>query len=397
MLQVASVQIETPTLDAPREASRFTLDGNRELEQHLQELCLRARRAVAEAIPNSIVEGMLLGGGYGRGEGGVLRTPQGERPYNDLEFYIFLKGSFLLTKRKFQPVLDRCAHLLSNEADIEIEFRATSLGKLRRSAPNMFDYDLIMGHRWCIGDDNLLHGCEHHRDAWRIPLADATRLLLNRCSGLLFARERLLRENFSAKDADFVGRNIAKAKLALGDVLLTALRQYHWSCLERNRRIAAMSIDLPWLAQIKSLHSEGVEFKLHPQKTNLRQADLIASHEQVSDLALKVWLWLESRRLRTSLADAAEYAFSPINKCPEGKAWRNALISLRTFGGKALSRKLVRYPRERLLNCLPLLLWAGVSKSSPDIVQFLQSELLTNSNSFASLVETYRTLWSRFN
>jgi hypothetical protein len=401
------------SLDPP--LRHFTLDGGPAIEKHLEELCARATRAVEKAIPKSILEGMLLGGGYGRGEGGVLRTPHGEKPYNDLEFYIFLKGPALLTRRKFQPALDHRAHFLSEDADLEIEFRVTSLPKLRRSPPNMFDYDLMMGHRWCIGNEKLLRGCEHHRRSEQIPLTDATRLLLNRCSGLLFARERLLRQNFTPEDADFVGRNIAKAKLALGDVLLTALRQYHWSCLERNRRMSTLSIDLPWLAELKTFHTEGVEFKLHPEKAILNRVDLAEIHEEVSNVALKIWLWLESRRLQSKFSSVAEYALSGINKCPETNPWRNALINLRTFRRRALSRKLGRYPRERLLNSLPLLLWPNEpgdggqkpeirsqgtpdsSEFAPKIVDFLQRELPTSSESFRSLVATYRTLWSRFN
>src|SRR6266404_2400362 len=117
---------------------RFTMDGSRALEDQLDYLCTRARQTVQDAIPASVLEAMLLGGGYGRGEGGVLRTPRGDRPYNDLEFYVFLRGPAMLMERKFQPILDHCAHALSNEAGIEIELRAGSLRKLRRSLPNMF-------------------------------------------------------------------------------------------------------------------------------------------------------------------------------------------------------------------------------------------------------------------
>lgn len=63
-------------------------------------------------------------------------------------------------------------------------------------------------------------GCEHHDDATRIPLPEATQRLLNRCSDLLFAKERLAQDKFCAAEADFVGRNLAKAKLALDDVVL---------------------------------------------------------------------------------------------------------------------------------------------------------------------------------
>src|SRR2546430_11696875 len=61
--------------------------------------------------------------------------------------------------------------------------------KLRRSGRGMFYYDLVLGHKWIIGEDKLLAGCEHHRQADLIPRWEATRLLMNRCSGLLFRSE----------------------------------------------------------------------------------------------------------------------------------------------------------------------------------------------------------------
>ena len=36
---------------------------------------------------------VVLGGGYGRGEGGVLHTPQGDKPYNDLDIFVFSDGA----------------------------------------------------------------------------------------------------------------------------------------------------------------------------------------------------------------------------------------------------------------------------------------------------------------
>ncbi|PYL00604.1 MAG: hypothetical protein DME19_04505, partial [Verrucomicrobia bacterium] len=78
--------------------------------------------------------------------------------------------------------------------------------------------------------------------AERIPLCEATRLLMNRCSGLLFARERLECAEFSPVDADFVERNLAKAQLAFGDAVLTAFGRYHWSCLERHKRLKSLKM-----------------------------------------------------------------------------------------------------------------------------------------------------------
>src|SRR6476659_2465910 len=121
----------------PGREKRFTIDGSLELERWLTELCEDAGNAVRKVVPPNVLEGMLLGGGYGRGEGGVLRTEGGDRAYNDLEFYLLLNGPSLLVERQYQPHLHECAEELSAEAGIDVEFKACSIGRLRRSGPSM--------------------------------------------------------------------------------------------------------------------------------------------------------------------------------------------------------------------------------------------------------------------
>ena len=146
-----------------------------------------------------------------------------------------MRGPDCLNERRYQAALHSLGERLSSLAGVEVEFKILSLEKLRGSSASMFYYDLVMGHHRLWGAESLLADCAHHCAAERIPLAEATRLLMNRCSGLLFAREQLFREPFPLEAADFVGRNHAKAQLALGDVVLTAHQQYHWSCRERAR------------------------------------------------------------------------------------------------------------------------------------------------------------------
>lgn len=376
--------------------ARFTIDGGVKLENELHRLCGLCLERVQQ-IAGERLEAMLLGGGYGRGEGGVLQTENGESAYNDLEFYVFLKGPLLINERRFQPLLHRCAEEITREAEIDVEFHALSFSKLRRSEPNMFYYDLVMGHRWILGVERMLNGCEHHRNAPLIPLSEASRLLMNRCSGLLFAKERLQRPTFSAEDADFVARNIAKAKLALGDVVLTVLGEYHWSCRERNRRLAATELNTPWFAALKTLHSEGVAFKLHPERQPLPREALSPTHDYVCDLGRQVWLWLESKRLEKTFATPRDYCISETDKCPETSRLKNLAINLRAFSLSGLRRQPVRYPRHRVLNSLPLLLWEWDSTANLNVTKFVQRELAASADSFPALVAAYRNLWQRFN
>jgi hypothetical protein len=379
---------------------RFTLDGSDGLERHLARIGEEARRGVQAIVPEARLEGILLGGGYGRGEGGVLNTPQGDQPYNDLEFYICARGARWLNEARFGASLHKLAEELTRQAGVEVEFKIWSVAQLRREPVTMFSYDLVVGHRQFYGPENLLDGCEQHRAADCIPMSEATRLLMNRCSGLLFALEQLQRRPFTRAHADFVRRNLAKAQLSFGDVVLTVFGQYHSSCRERHVRLNKIQPrpDMPWLAEVRQEHAAGVEFKLHPCKSRASAESLLELHGALSTLGLRLWLWLESRRLQRPFTTAREYALSKANKCPEKARWRNLLINFRRLGPSTLLHlQSVRYPRERLFRALVLLLWEPSTLNDPKLLRQVQSALQTMAASFPKLVAAYANLWRHFN
>jgi hypothetical protein len=391
--------------------TRFTIDGNEALEKRLDQLCQKVLAKVQSLIPSRRLEALVLGGGYGRGQGGVLKTFESNHPYNDLEFYVFLRGNRLLNERKYHRALQELGERLSPGAGLHVEFKVDSLGRLRKSPVTMFSYDLVSGHRKLAGGENIFSGCEHHLDSRRIPLSEATRLLFNRCTGLLLAKELLNSAHLTTEHADFIGRNLAKAQLALGDVVLTALGQYHWSCLERRERLKRVAenpfeasdsdgtdlirLSSKELQTLQCYHSVGVDFKLHPRQILKSLEEFQQEHQELSALALKIWLWLENRRLNQQFSSAHDYAFSPIAKCDGTPAWRNFLLNAKTFGVQSLFDNLSnRYPRERLLNSLPLLLWD--EPKDLRVRRHLQNQLRTTASDWQSFVTAYKSVWPSF-
>src|SRR6266581_4089988 len=342
-------------------STRFTIDGSDALEQQLERICEQVKLRIQAAVPTHKLEAIVLGGGYGRGEGGVLRTANGDEPYNDIEFYIFLRGSRLWNQRRYGPMLDTICRELSSATGLHVEFKTDSLLRLRGMPICMFTYDLVSAHRVLLGPDQLFAGCEHHLNSSELPLSEATRLLFNRCTGLLLVRELLGRKALTGEQADFIGRNLAKARLALGDAVLAALGQYYWSARTRGERMENLvAEEVPELAAVRKHHRAGIEFKFHPERSQKAHTDFAADHRELSALAQRLWLWIESRRLDRNFSTINDYAFCDTNKCPETIAAKNYLLTMRTFGAGAALRPLAgRYPRERLFNSLPLLLWNG--------------------------------------
>src|SRR5262249_36506235 len=125
----------------PQMCTRFTLDGSDQLEHALSALCEQVVNGVQIIVPPQKLHAIALGGGYGRGEGGVLRDNAGDHPYNDLEFYVFIHGNRLWNENTFRKALHVLEVQLSNEARLHVEFKIDSLRRFRQSAVSMFSYD----------------------------------------------------------------------------------------------------------------------------------------------------------------------------------------------------------------------------------------------------------------
>jgi hypothetical protein len=376
---------------------RFTIDGSEELERHLAAVCKKVVDGIQTTLPVLSPEAIILAGGYGRGQGGVLRIEGRDRPYNDLEFYVFVRGTPWLKARRHKHALQALGERLSPEAGVHVEFKIDSLAALRRRSVSMFSYDLVAQHRELWAKAEPFRGCEHHREPTALPSLEATRLLLNRCTGLLLAKS-ILEENPSPTpdQADFIGRNLAKLRLAFGDAVLTAFGFYHWNCLFRHQRLHMIEPpeSPPKFKTIREHHAQGVEFKLHPCRHNGSPASFREQIRELSSLGFQLWVWLESRRLGRTFTTPQDYALSRIEKCRGTPRWCNYLLNLRTFGPKVLlSTDLGRYPRERLFNALPLLLWCGPAQREPEIFCRLQDQLMTRASDFAGWLTAYKQLW----
>lgn len=382
-------------LKAGSASQRFTLDGSDELEAKLNAVSVAATLGVRRIVPENRLEGLVLGGSYGRGEGGVFRTGCSDLPYNDLEFFTFVNGSCRLNERRYASALQDLSHELSRVAEVEVEFKILSRSKLADSPISMAYHDLTVGHRRLWGDVDLFGMCQHHCKSSLIPRHEATRLLFNRSSGLLFAEARLRKSRLSDEDRSFVGRNHAKAQLGIGDAVLTALGHYDASCRERGRRLQALTPveGCEWFNQVRFHHDSGVRFKLHPSEPS--PSGFETMQRELSDLSLSVWLWIEGHRLGRHFVSALDYAASAENKCSEHPPVRNLLINAlvlrRVWPGP------FRYPREKLFNSMSLLLWEHNALDSADSLKRLQRELGTSASTYPELINVYERLWHRFN
>ncbi len=334
------------------------------------------------------VAALVLGGGYGRGEGGVFRNAEMGRPglYNDLEFYVFVSD------RRIAPGLDAWCHRWerqgTTELGIDVEFKRLPADIFQSTTPTMFYFDLLQGHRLVRGADALLANAPGRlRDPAQIPLSEPVRLLFNRGSGLLFARWRLAER---PNDVDgFVERNHAKVRLALADAVLAAAGRHDGSCLERQRQIAGGSFETPsGFDRLRQWHEAGVRFKLEPRHRHPGAVALAKENRELTEAWLKTFLWLESRRLGATFETGGEYLRYYSRLFPETSCGRNFFLHVRdrVRRGSALPGWM-DYPRAALQRAL-------VAAHSDDDERRAAANLGASVDTWR---DTYRCWWGFYN
>ena len=291
---------------------------------------------------------LVLGGGYGRGEGGVAQGPEGEEFSNDLDYFLFADVPEDARLAAWCRRIER-AESAAMGIDVEIKcLRADSIGNAGRS---MMFADLVAGHVVVAGDAGFLVAMREGLDFSRIEPEEATRLLWNRGSGMFFSRCRM------GDDAEmkFVIRNHAKLKLALGDAWLCLNGQYTSKCRERGERLAQAELPEEF-AELRPWHAEGVDFKFRPVTGGLTWPQLEEESRRLIAAWGNVYLAVEARRLRRPLTGFAGYLALP--RLLRGTSFaRNLAFALRDLlrrGG--FIRPLGDYPRAGLMRALPCLL-----------------------------------------
>lgn len=328
----------------------YAVDGSATFNASLHETLLRIAERVEESLGNNLVA-LILGGGYGRGEGGLVQQDGIERPYNDLDFT-------LLVARKSRVAWDRLHEIgkcFARELGIHVDFsRPLTVSDVEHWPQWLMWYDLLNGHVVLKGPKDILTGHAPSALKGPLPAIEATRLLLNRGTGLLWAL-RVVRGVEPPPDEDFVRRNFYKCALALGDALLITYGRYTTAYRGRDLILADLNRTEPAVAafQLTALYDEALRFKFRP--------DLVAPHtpdeqslQQLAQVWGQIFLHVENVRTHRTWSSLRQYV-----------QWRG-IRETDQHGFRLLGRNLVRnlqmkrlsctYPREALYVRLPVLL-----------------------------------------
>ena len=213
---------------------------------------------------------VVLGGSYGRGDGGVRQDQENGILYNDLDFFVFARKKC----DNAEVLLKEIAGKYEKELKVDVDFsRIMSIKDIKNNARRLMMQELKRGYRLVAGEDLLAEYLPEF-PADKLPFSEACRLLLNRGMGLLLAGEKI---SENSADTDFILRNIYKAVLGAGDAMMIAEGEYRWSLAERLNYVERSAMPDHW----KDFYREAVQFKQTPHRK--KKQDMISFWNSVRD------------------------------------------------------------------------------------------------------------------
>ena len=182
----------------------------------LVEASITSIGAEIDALGVPKLQGVVLGGGYGRGEGGVWGSGDGERGTaalsNDLDFFaVTEEGASHAEIAVIGAALVPVARRWTERLGVDVDFTVRTPWRLRHDQARVMIQELIHGYFDVAGRKGaeMFKGIEV-RPPSAFPWSEAVRLLVNRGVGLLLAHEQMSPEtsNDQRPTTNFVLRNI---------------------------------------------------------------------------------------------------------------------------------------------------------------------------------------------
>ena len=283
---------------------KFTVYGCSEVEQAITAMVAEASAAIAAVLPADKYRALVLIGGYGRGEGGVEMSAGVQKPHNNLDFLLILNDSAAGEAGEIKKQIDAILYDLAGKRGLGMDLGIITTGKLRSSPCLVMWHDMRFGHKTLLGDKEYVPSLTRFSPE-RIDPSDIRNLLVNRGTLLVINQMLLERPELSEDASRTIVKHAMKAIIGYGDALLFSLGKYHWSYVEKQKRMAAST---EVAADFRKLYDAACEFRFRPDYSGWLNSELRKwMHDLISALE-PVHLSFEGVRLGHPGLSWEEYA-----------------------------------------------------------------------------------------
>ena len=378
-------------------AQKYTVYGNDDFDTKIDSDMKLVKDTMLSKLPKKDIAAIILGGGYGRGEGGVVLNGETMSLYNDYDMFMVTEDISKNKMSEYQKIIFEASEELQKIIGVDVDFGPLKNKSELSCMPfTLMYYELKKGHKVIFGDENILQNLPEN-DINDIPHEETLNYMLNRGVGLFLAGQKIKKKDNSDNDLEFIERNIYKALMACGDIFLILNKKYSYSYVNRGKFID----DFKENSMIKekefiNYYKDSINYKLKP-KNNFDLLD--AKFEYAIDIFKKFYLYVFSEYWNVDISSFEEY-YSLLSK--NGIATcrgfsnlpKNIALNLKEIGIHNISLKnFMNYPRYRLFFILPNILLdikvddailnksLGVCKSLSDDEKY----------------KRFMTLWNRFN
>ena len=382
----------------PANSDRYTLDGDESVEQLIDDHQELIGNAVKAFINEDIFRALVLIGGYGRGEGGYCMRGGKPAPFNDYDYFIVLDKVDRNTVGKLIPGLKTLAHELEQSVGVEVDFYPLRMSEIAGLEFSLMFAEMQWGHRVVAGDPDVLKTMPL-MPLSNLPLSEITRLMLNRGALLLLNRLALIEGDIQTPwQREIFVKYLFKAVLASGDAILAAHARYHPSYPVKQQLLEKLSV-----ANVSEVfldyYAMALEARFHPDYSLFDDWDLNSRQQEVQSMWLEALQALECKRCGSFPESWEKYSSPLIDKGQSISGVKglvkNLAVNFQCFGPKAVIGDLnwlFRYPRERLISSLPLLL------RQDDVVpdSMLCALSVSGGSGWKPVAERFIALWHRF-
>lgn len=278
----------------------YTIYDIEDIDQNIQKKLDYIVDRILEFIGSHNILAIILTGGFGRGEGGVVLENQKIRLINDLDINIICKASkYRSVVSKSRKDLEPFAQKLAAEVEIkQVDLGIIHPAKFYFMTNKVSSYEYRHGHKILYGKIDIKNKIKEIKPE-ELPITDGAQYFLTRGSGMIIPALtfyktyhvlKRYRENFYIE--------LNKAILAMGDALLLLNRKYRCSYKERLTFIGLIYFGgIPNGEVIKRLYKEALKWKLKPEFEWHGDKKEIERWFYIRDLFSDFFLWFENKRL----------------------------------------------------------------------------------------------------
>jgi len=375
---------------------RFTVKGTAAVESKITRMLQQIADVFAQKLASDEYKSLILLGGYGRGEGGVLLENGVEKPHNNFDLLLIYKKDISHKMDQLHNSLEK----LSGTFKIGIDLGTIAASKLKHAQCRVMWYDMRFGHKVILGDKNFVRSIRQFQ-LKNIPDWDVRNLMVNRGTLMIINDLLLDKKELDKAQEKLIVKHIVKAIIGYGDALLYFGGNYSWSYVEKQKQMQKQrQVD----SEFKQLYDEAMEFRFQPDYATFLKKDIKEYTEKLREKFSQIFLHCEQLRLNKNINVWTEYPDVVFRKavCQElfsPKSWaKKAINFLKTpkYTGKGSWRAACGYRFLGKKGLLPVFFpYIAYRLESNYYKKLFEDFLQVGHVDFKNLRRTYLCLWSQ--